>query len=335
MTDLENGRIYLPPASIPGGHGLRSMALQAMAHRLLGHHDPASYADFLQQRLEINYFAAACLMPADAVGRLPHRGEERPQPRRRGLPRRVRRDPRGGRAALHQPRHRAPRHRGALPAGRRRRRAVSKGYENDGLPLPMDVTGVDRGPDRLPALERARRVRRAQPHDRVLPVHRHPGRHVLVLDPDRHGVRRGVLDHVRRAVRDAKWFRGRETTNRAASTLPGRAPAAGARPPRSPSAGRTRPGRAPACTRTSSRRCRPAPSPGSTTTSCTRSWMPTRRSEAAQAASVFSAEVTRGSRARLPQQAAPDAPRRLRWNPRDLQWPPSTRRTAAPSPVRR
>ncbi|MET0783744.1 MAG: helix-turn-helix transcriptional regulator, partial [Leifsonia flava] len=37
VTDLANGRIYLPPASIPGGHGLRSMALQAMAHRLLGH----------------------------------------------------------------------------------------------------------------------------------------------------------------------------------------------------------------------------------------------------------------------------------------------------------
>jgi transcriptional regulator with XRE-family HTH domain/predicted transcriptional regulator len=63
VTDLENGRIYLPPASIPGGHGLRSMALQAMAHRLLGHEHPSSYADFLQQRLEINYFAAAALMP--------------------------------------------------------------------------------------------------------------------------------------------------------------------------------------------------------------------------------------------------------------------------------
>src|SRR5699024_2436254 len=29
VTDIENGRIYIPPASIPGGHGLRSMALQA------------------------------------------------------------------------------------------------------------------------------------------------------------------------------------------------------------------------------------------------------------------------------------------------------------------
>jgi len=63
VTDLANGRIYLPPASIPGGHGLRGMALQAMAHRLLGHAEPATYADFLQQRLEINYFAAAALMP--------------------------------------------------------------------------------------------------------------------------------------------------------------------------------------------------------------------------------------------------------------------------------
>ena len=63
VTDLENGRIYLPPASIPGGHGLRSMALQAIAHRLLGHHEPADYREFLQQRLEINYFAAATLMP--------------------------------------------------------------------------------------------------------------------------------------------------------------------------------------------------------------------------------------------------------------------------------
>ena len=63
IADLENGRIYLPPASIPGGHGLRSMALQAMAHRLLGHRPPTDYADFLQQRLEINYYAACCLIP--------------------------------------------------------------------------------------------------------------------------------------------------------------------------------------------------------------------------------------------------------------------------------
>jgi transcriptional regulator with XRE-family HTH domain len=63
VTDLANGRIYLPTSSIPGGHGLRSLALQAIAHRVLGHERPASYAQFLDQRSDINYFAAACLMP--------------------------------------------------------------------------------------------------------------------------------------------------------------------------------------------------------------------------------------------------------------------------------
>ena len=63
VTDLENGKIFLPPASIPGGHGLRSLALQAIAHRLLGHKQPATYSEFLRQRLEINYYAAATLMP--------------------------------------------------------------------------------------------------------------------------------------------------------------------------------------------------------------------------------------------------------------------------------
>ena len=77
ITDLANGRIYLPPASIPGGHGLRSMALQAMAHRLLGHTPPASYAEFLWQRLEINYFAAALPDAAGGIRRVPARRRRR------------------------------------------------------------------------------------------------------------------------------------------------------------------------------------------------------------------------------------------------------------------
>ncbi|WP_445262961.1 helix-turn-helix domain-containing protein [Pseudokineococcus sp. 1T1Z-3] len=67
VTDLRNGRIYLPPASIPGGHGLRSLALQALAHRVLGHEHPVSHPDFLRQRVEISYFAQACLLPRSAA----------------------------------------------------------------------------------------------------------------------------------------------------------------------------------------------------------------------------------------------------------------------------
>ncbi|MCR2735676.1 ImmA/IrrE family metallo-endopeptidase, partial [Salmonella enterica] len=32
-------------------------------HHVLGHDRPSSYAEFLEQRLQINYFASACLMP--------------------------------------------------------------------------------------------------------------------------------------------------------------------------------------------------------------------------------------------------------------------------------
>ena len=63
ITDWANGHVYLPPASIPGGHGLRSMAIQSIAHRILGHDIPSSYSEFLKQRLEINYVAAAAIMP--------------------------------------------------------------------------------------------------------------------------------------------------------------------------------------------------------------------------------------------------------------------------------
>jgi len=37
--------------------------LQTLGHFVLGHADPADYGDFLRQRVEANYFAAALLMP--------------------------------------------------------------------------------------------------------------------------------------------------------------------------------------------------------------------------------------------------------------------------------
>ncbi|HEU5222537.1 MAG TPA: helix-turn-helix domain-containing protein [Candidatus Lumbricidophila sp.] len=144
ITDLANGRIYLPPASIPGGHGLRSMALQAMAHRLLGHTPPASYDEFLWQRLEINYFAAACLMPREAsVAFLTEAKREK---------RLAIEDFRDAFGVTHEAA--ALRFTNLATAhldmtlhflrvsgdG-----ALLKGYENDGLPLPTDVTGSIEG----------------------------------------------------------------------------------------------------------------------------------------------------------------------------------------------
>ncbi len=144
VTDLDNGRIYLPPASIPGGHGLRSMALQAIAHRLLGHEAPRDYAQFLQQRLEINYFAAACLMPrTQAVAFLTQAKNDRDI---------AVEDFRDAFGTTHES--------AALRLTNLATEyldirlhflrvggdgAVSKAFENDGLRLPVDVTGSVEG----------------------------------------------------------------------------------------------------------------------------------------------------------------------------------------------
>ena len=139
VTDIENGRIYLPPASIPGGHGLRSLALQAMAHRVLGHERPVSYADFLEQRLQINYFAAACLLPESrAVEFLSQAKKER------NLAIEDLRDAFGvtHEAAAHRFTNLATRHLDLNVHHYRLDAAgvVVRGYENDGLPLPTDET---------------------------------------------------------------------------------------------------------------------------------------------------------------------------------------------------
>ncbi len=144
ITDLENGRIYLPPASIPGGHGLRSLALQAMAHRVLGHQEPASYAEFLEQRLQINYFASACLMPeARTVEFL------RAAKNARNLAIEDLRDAFGvtHEAAAHRFTNLASAHLGLNVHHYRLDAAgvIVRGYENDGLPLPSDATGAIEG----------------------------------------------------------------------------------------------------------------------------------------------------------------------------------------------
>lgn len=144
VTDLENGRIYLPPASIPGGHGLRSMALQAIAHRMLGHEAPGDYAEFLQQRLEINYFAASALMPrTQAVQFLRQAKNDRDI---------ALEDFRDAFGVTHE--SAALRFTNLATSHLDMRvhflrvggdGAIAKAYENDGLPLPIDVTGSVEG----------------------------------------------------------------------------------------------------------------------------------------------------------------------------------------------
>ncbi|MDN5804647.1 MAG: helix-turn-helix domain-containing protein, partial [Microlunatus sp.] len=60
VTDLARHRIYLPTGDAAAQ---RTLALAALGHVVLGHQPPADYAEFLAQRVEVNYFAAAVLVP--------------------------------------------------------------------------------------------------------------------------------------------------------------------------------------------------------------------------------------------------------------------------------
>jgi XRE family transcriptional regulator, fatty acid utilization regulator len=219
VTDLANGRIYLPPASIPGGHGLRSMALQAMAHRLLGHERPDSYAEFLWQRLEINYFAAACLMPRDAA--VSFLSEAKAD---RELAVEDFRDAFGvtHEAAALRFTNLATSHLD-IPLHFLRvdgQGALQKGYENDDLPLPADVTGSIEGQ----FVCKQWSARSAFRHNnRTTEFYQYTdtpagtfwcATQTGATDAGEFSISVGV------PFAQAKWFRGRETTQRAVSRCP-------------------------------------------------------------------------------------------------------------------
>ena len=60
VTDLAGRRIFLPTSDTAAQ---RTLALAALGHVVLQHRPPADYAEFLAQRVEVNYFAAAVLVP--------------------------------------------------------------------------------------------------------------------------------------------------------------------------------------------------------------------------------------------------------------------------------
>lgn len=219
VTDLENGRIYLPPASIPGGHGLRAMALQAVAHRVLGHEKPLDYADFLKQRLEINYFAASCLMPRTrAVAFLQAAKKDR------NIAIEDFRDAFGvthEAAALrftNLATHHLELHTHFLRVNDDG--GVFRGYADDGLKIPSDINGSIEGqtvcrrwPARL-AFERTNRTTEFYQYTDMP--------NGTYFDSTQTGTSTSEEFSISVGVQfdDAKWFRGRDTTNRQVSTCP-------------------------------------------------------------------------------------------------------------------
>lgn len=219
VTDLANGRIYLPPASIPGGHGLRSLALQAIAHQLLQHPVPKTYEEFLQQRLDINYFAAACLMPQSQAVEFLQQAKKN-----KNLAVEDFRDAFGvtHEAAGLRFMNLATQHLG-LPLHFLRvgdDGTVYKAYENDGLALPVDVTGSTEGQivcrhwSAREAFVRTNRTTEYYQYTDTPEGTFWESTQIGTSATDEFSITVGVR------FEDAKWFRGRDTPERKLSRCP-------------------------------------------------------------------------------------------------------------------
>jgi predicted transcriptional regulator len=75
LTDLKNHKIFLPDTGW-GDHDPRTIILQALGHQVLQHQPPTNFADFLRQRVEVNYFAAALLISESSAVPLLERAKQ-------------------------------------------------------------------------------------------------------------------------------------------------------------------------------------------------------------------------------------------------------------------
>jgi len=218
VADLRNRRIYLGQGSWTGGHDTRSVLLQALGHFLLGHGEPADFAEHLRQRTEANYFAAAVLMPERALVPLLSRAKAD-----RALSVDDARDVFGvsDEMAAHRFTNVATRHL-ELPvhfvrtdeSGR-----IYKAYENDGVVFPADLDGAIEG-------QTACRFWAAR---RVFSVEHYPGYQQYtdspqgtyfcwsqqVVQPDGTFAVTVGVPYVH-----SRWFRGRDTQARTESRCP-------------------------------------------------------------------------------------------------------------------
>lgn len=67
VIDTRNGRIFVHGRENFDSKQSRSVILQTLGHIALGHPEPRDFGEFLRQRVEVNYFAGAVLMPESAA----------------------------------------------------------------------------------------------------------------------------------------------------------------------------------------------------------------------------------------------------------------------------
>ena len=217
VTDLKSGRVYLPVHST--GNDPRSALLQALASFVLGKKEPRDYADFLLQRVETNYLAAALLIPeTSAVDFLTEA---------KALKQLSVEDLRDAFAvsyetAAHRFTNLSTEHLG-IPVHFLKVHesgTISKAYENDNVSFPTDVLGAVEG-QLVCRKWSARQV--FDIADRFSPYHQYTDKPVGTYwcTSSIQSTSQGAFSvSVGTPFAHAKWFRGRDTGNRQVSTCP-------------------------------------------------------------------------------------------------------------------
>ncbi len=218
VTDLKNGRIYLPVGQAAGSDP-RSTLLQALASHALGVTEPKDYADFLRQRVETNYLAAALMVPEHSAVEFLTRAKEKRELSVEDL-----RDAFAVsyETAAHRFTNLATEHLG-IPVHFLKVHesgTLSKAYENDNVAFPTDALGAVEG-QLVCRYWSARRVFDIE--DRFSPYHQYtdkPSGTYWCTSRIQSSSRGDFSVSVGTPFAHVKWFRGRDTANRAASTCP-------------------------------------------------------------------------------------------------------------------
>jgi XRE family transcriptional regulator, fatty acid utilization regulator len=230
LTDLRTSRIYVKQEPV-GDHSPRAVILQALGHFLLGHDTPRDFADFLRQRVEANYFAAAMLMPESAAVPFLRAAKDRRDLAVEDL---IDVFSVSYEMAAHRVTNLITHHLGVAchfvkndTTG-----VIYKAYQNDGVLYPADATGAIEG-QRMCRQWAGRRVFAAS--DRYSPYYQYSdtpsGTYFCVAQVDPRAGEKGFAISLGVPFGDSRWFRGRESTIRTRSLCPDgeccqRAPAA-------------------------------------------------------------------------------------------------------------
>jgi predicted transcriptional regulator/DNA-binding XRE family transcriptional regulator len=216
VTDLRHRRIYLKQEPV-GVHSPRTILLQTLGHFVLDHDTPRDFADFLRQRVEANYFAAAVLVPERPAARFL---SEAMQARELSVEDLHDVFSVSYEMAAHRFTNLATHHLGLTCHFVKNDEAgvIYKAYENDGLVLPADASGAIEG-QRMCRQWCGRQVFT----DRFSPRYQYTdtpsGTYWCVSHADQGPSRRFAIT-LGIAYEHSRWFRGRDTAIRQVSRCP-------------------------------------------------------------------------------------------------------------------